>query len=48
MKEQIGGERIFIIRNRTEDDYLTPSLLQLDKKLKRRDMIEIYREKKVM
>ncbi len=24
-----GGERIFIIRNRTENDYLIPSLLQL-------------------
>lgn len=30
-----GGEHIFIIRNRTENDYLIPSLLQLEKKLKR-------------
>ena len=30
-----GGEHIFIIRNRTENDYLIPSLLQLEKELKR-------------
>lgn len=29
-----GGEHIFIIRNRTENDYLIPSLLQLEKKIK--------------